>query len=173
MSKHDKPEDFSFDEAVAPPELTEKTSDSAKQLAEAEKKAQENWELALRTRAEMENLQKRAVRDVEHAHKYALEPFIKALIPVIDSLEQGLAMPTDSGEHAKSLHHGMELTLKMFLTTLGKFSVEVIDPLHKPFDPIHHEAMVMQPTGDHPAGTVLTVVQKGYLLHGRLIGPLA
>jgi molecular chaperone GrpE len=177
MSKKDHvEEELRFDEEVSTPELTEKAPDGSeldlgKKLAAAEAKAKESWELALRTRAEMENLQKRAVRDVENAHKYALEPFIKGLIPVVDSLEQGLSMPSEGNEHANALHHGMALTLKMFLNTLAKFSVEVVDPLHQPFDPVHHEAMVMQPSKDHPAGTVLTVVQKGYLLHGRLLRP--
>ncbi len=176
MSKKDHSEELKFDTEVTPPEFKEKAPDGseldlAKKLTEAEQKAKENWELALRTRAEMENLQKRTQRDIEHAHKYALEPFVKDLIPVIDSLEQGLATPADSIEHAKALHHGMELTLKMFLNTLVKFNVEVVDPLNEPFDPTHHEAMVMQPSNDHAAGTVLTVVQKGYLLHGRLIRP--
>lgn len=177
MSKHkDKSEELKFDAEVSAPELKEQTlggmeADMAKKLAEAEEKAKENWELLVRAQAEMANMQKRAQRDVEHAHKYALEPFIKALIPVVDSLEQGLAMPAESSEHAKALHQGMELTLKMFLSTLARFNVEIVDPLNEPFDPVHHEAMIMQPSEDHAPGTVLTVVQKGYLLHGRLIRP--
>lgn len=176
MSKEkDKADDLSFDVDMPTPELQEITpeadAEAAKKLADAEQKAKESWEQLVRMQAEMANMQKRAQRDVEQAHKYALEPFIKALIPVVDSLEQGLAMPADTGEHAKALHHGMELTLKMFLSTLARFQVEVLDPLNEPFDPTHHEAMVMQPSVDHAPETVLTVIQKGYVLHGRLLRP--
>jgi molecular chaperone GrpE len=169
--KKGKPDEEALIVDAPAPELKEQGTDPDNKLAQAEQKAKEYWDQLLRMRAEMDNLQKRSQRDVEHAHKYALEPFIKALIPVVDSLEQGLSMPTDSGEHAKALHHGMELTLKMFLSTLARFHVEIVDPLHEAFDPTHHEAMVMQPSEEHAPGTILTVVQKGYILHGRLLRP--
>ena len=155
------------------PELKEVLPDPqelAKQLTECQKKAQENWDKALRATAELENAQKRALRDVEHAHKFALEGFVKALLPVVDSLERGLeAAGTDASVQA--LRHGMELTLKMLLDTLHKYHVEAVNPVDQIFDPTHHEALTAQPSDTVPAHTVISVVQKGYILHGRLLRP--
>lgn len=158
-------------EHTPPKEMKPDIAVLEQKLAEAEKKAQENWDLALRTRAELDNAQKRAQRLVEDAHKYALEQFTKDLLPIIDSLEHGLQTAGTADELAAALKQGMELTLKMFTDLMRKFSIESIDPLHKPFDPGCHEAMVMQPTADFPPNTVITVIQKGYTLHGRLVRP--
>lgn len=172
MSKKD---DDSLDIKPEVEPLKEKTpegdKDLAAKLAECEKKAQENWDIALRTRAELENMQKRATRDVEQAHKYALEQFSKALLPVVDSLERGLEATETGDQSVDSIRQGMELTLKLTLDTLKKFSIEQLDPTGQPFDPSHHEAMTMQPSPDVAANTVMQVIQKGYLLHGRLLRP--
>lgn len=171
--KHDKHEDdLSLSpEFVAPQEMKPDVSVLEQKLAEAEKKSQENWELALRTRAELDNAMKRAQRNVEDAHKYALEQFARELLPIIDSLEHGLQTAGTADELAASLRQGMEMTLKMFTDLLRKFHIQVVDPLHQPFDPALHEAMVMQPSSDFEPNTVITVIQKGYTLHGRLVRP--
>jgi molecular chaperone GrpE len=156
------------------PELKEILPDAAelvKQLADCQKKAQENWDVALRSRAELDNVQKRAVRDIEHAHKFALESFAKSLLPVVDSLERGLEVSTSQDEAVQNLRHGMELTLKLLLESLAKFHVEQLNPVNALFDPAHHEALTAQPSDTVPANTVITVVQKGYILHGRLLRP--
>ncbi len=160
------------------PELKEIKADPAQEvarltdaLAQAEAKAQENWDLAVRARAELDNVQKRAKRDIEHAHKYALEQFAKELLPVIDSLEHGLAAATESEHEAESLQQGMELTLKMLLDMCKKFSIEQLSPENEAFNPSLHEAMTAQPAEDVEPNTVLTVIQKGYTLHGRLLRP--
>jgi molecular chaperone GrpE len=160
------------------PELKEIKPDAAQEverltetLAAAEKKVQENWDLAVRARAELDNVQKRAKRDVEQAHKYALEQFAKELLPVIDSLEQGLAAAEGSEQSAESLQQGMELTLKMLLGLCAKFSIEQINPEKEAFNPTLHEAMTMQETDEAETNTVLIVIQKGYTLHGRLLRP--
>lgn len=160
------------------PELKEIKPDPANEverltqaLEVAEAKAQENWDLAVRTRAEMDNLQKRTQRDVEHAHKYALEQFTKELLPVIDSLEHGLQAAKESEVDAESLQQGMELTLKMLLDMCKKFSIEQLNPENEKFNPTLHEAMTAQPSDDVEPDTVLTVIQKGYTLHGRLLRP--
>lgn len=155
------------------PELKEKlpeASELAKQLAECQMKAQENWDTALRARAALDNAEKRASRDLEHAHKFALEGFAKSLLPVVDSLERGLEA-AGSDDAIKALRHGIELTLKMLVDTLKKYHVEPIDPVDQVFDPTLHEALTAQPSDTVPAHTVMTVVQKGYTLHGRLLRP--
>ena len=138
-------------------------------LAAAEAKATENWERYLRAAAEVENVRKRATRDVENAHKFALERFGKELLAVKDSLEMGLAAADNAS--AESLREGSTATLKLLTTTMERFGIEVVDPEGEPFDPELHEAISVQPSGDVEPGSVLTVVQKGYSLNGRLLRP--
>ncbi len=138
-------------------------------LAAAEAKATENWERYLRAAAEAENIRKRAARDVENAHKFALERFGKELLAVKDSLEMGLATAEDAS--AESLREGSTATLKLLATTMERFGIEVVDPEGEPFDPEFHEAISVLPSGDVEPGSVLTVVQKGYSLNGRLLRP--
>ncbi|MCF6354899.1 MAG: nucleotide exchange factor GrpE [Candidatus Polarisedimenticolaceae bacterium] len=146
-------------------------SDLAAQLEEARRKADENWDLAVRAKAELENLRKRHDRDLSNAHKYALERFVNELLPVRDSLELGLkAAQEESADRAK-LCEGTELTLNLFSSVLEKFNVAVIDPEGEPFNPELHQAMAMQPAEDVEPNTVITVVQKGYSLNGRLVRP--
>jgi molecular chaperone GrpE len=140
-------------------------------LEDARSKADEHWNELLRSRAEQDNLRKRAQRDVEQAHKFALEGFVRELLPVKDSLELGLAAAKESDAEVAKVVEGVELTLKMLTAAMEKFSVEEIDPLHQAFDPQRHQAMTMQPSEEHDPSTVLAVYQKGYLLNGRLIRP--
>jgi len=139
------------------------------ELEQAQAKADENWDRYLRTAAELENVRKRAARDVENAHRFALERFGKQLLAVRDSLEMGLAA-ADSA-NVESLLEGSEATLKMLGTTMQQFGIEEVDPAGEPFDPEFHEAISMQPSDDVEPGSVVTVVQKGYSLNGRLLRP--
>lgn len=138
------------------------------QLKEAEKKAEENWQLLLRTKAEMENLRKRTEKDLEKAHKYGTEKFVSEMLPVKDSMELGLAAQDATVE---SLHEGMELTMNMFSSALEKLGVKEINPENEAFDPELHQAMTMQESDEVDANTVLAVMQKGYLLNDRLVRP--
>ena len=138
------------------------------ELEQAVEQAEAERERALRTRAEMENLRKRAARDVENAHKYALQGFVGELLPIMDSLQLGLAAAGDT-EAVQDLREGMALTLKMFNAALEKFGVRVIDPLDEKFNPEQHEAVSMREAEGRESGTVITVMQKGYELNGRLI----
>lgn len=138
------------------------------ELEQAVEQAEAERERALRTRAEMENLRKRAARDVENAHKYALQGFVGELLPIMDSLQLGLAAAGDT-EAVRDLREGMALTLKMFSAALEKFGVRVIDPLDEKFNPEQHEAVSMQEAEGRESGTVISVMQKGYELNGRLI----
>jgi molecular chaperone GrpE len=146
---------------------TESDQDAA--LTELKAKVDENWQKYLRAAAELENVRKRAARDVENAHKFALERFAAELLAVRDSLEMGLA----AGEEAdvESLRQGKEAILKQLVTIMDRFGVEELDPQGEPFDPSLHEAMTMQPSTDVEPGSVLSVFQKGYALNGRLLRP--
>jgi len=141
----------------------------AEQIADLEAKVAENWDKYLRTSAELENVRKRAARDVENAHKFALERFSTDLLTVRDSLEMALATGDDAT--VESLREGSESTLKLMVSVIQRFGVEELDPHGQPFDPEQHEAMTMQPSADAEPGSVLTVFQKGYALNGRLLRP--
>ncbi len=140
------------------------------ELEQALAKAEENRNLYLAARAEMENVRKRGEREVQNARKFALKDFIDALLPVKDSLEMGIAVANDSIDVNK-LREGSELTLKVFTTALEKFGVQELNPVGAKFNPELHEAMAMQPSEQAEPNTVLQVVQKGYMLNERLIRP--
>ncbi len=141
-----------------------------KALEEAEAKAAENMDVALRTKAEAENIRRRSENEVTNARKYAIEKFAEELLAVVDSIEQGLQAKAEH-EESKAMKEGMELTLKMTLSTLKKFGVEQHNPLEEVFDPQLHEAMTMVPSPDHEKNTIIDVFQKGYSLNGRVIRP--
>lgn len=126
----------------------------------------------LRAQAEVQNIRRRAERDVENAHKFALDKFSSDLLPVIDSLERALEA-ADSLDHegVKGMKDGVELTLKMFVDTLAKHGVEQISPMGEPFNPEYHQAMSMVPNPDMEPNSVMAVMQKGYILKGRLVRP--
>ncbi len=137
-------------------------------LIEAETKVAELQDQALRGKAEVENMRRRAARDVENAHKYALERMTGELLPVLDSLEKAVesaALTKDPG----ALGEGVELSLKMFLTALTKVGIEQLDPLGEPFDPQFHEAIAMVENPDGEPNSVMEVIQRGYSLNGRLV----
>jgi len=152
------------------PDATARPSDDLEAaLAEAEAKAQEHWNSYLRAVAETENVRKRAQRDIEAASRYAVERFAGDLLDVRDSLELGLQAGA-SAEPARLLE-GLEATLRLLNRAFEKAGVTVLDPAGQTFNPEFHEAMATQPTAEQPPGTVLAVVQKGYVLNGRLLRP--
>ncbi|MEJ2692479.1 MAG: nucleotide exchange factor GrpE [Candidatus Thiodiazotropha sp.] len=140
-------------------------------LEDARSKADDNWDQLMRTRAELDNLRKRHQRDLENAHKFALERFAQELLQVWDSLELGHLASQDEQTDVQKLREGTELTLKLLTDVMNKQGVEQIDPQDKPFNPEYHQAMSMQERDDVPANTVVSVMQKGYLLNGRLLRP--
>lgn len=142
-----------------------------KELAQTQQKAQENWDKAVRTQAEMENLKRRTQKDLEDAHKFALSNFAKELLPVLDSLVLGLQAATGDHEQVQKFREGSELTIKQFESVLAKFNIATIDPVGQPFNAEHHQAMAMQVVEGAEPNTVVTVFQKGYLLNGRLLRP--
>ena len=148
--------------------LVQAEDDLIEQLNQAKSKAEENWDLLLRTKAEMENLRRRTQKDLENAHKYGIEKFVSELIPVMDSMELGLAV---EGASTESLREGMTLTINMVSQMFEKFNIKMIDPMNEKFDPEQHQAMAAQPTDEVEPNTVIAVMQKGYVLNERLVRP--
>ena len=139
------------------------------QLAETAKKEQD---LLLRTRAEIDNIRRRTEQDVEKAHKFALEKFAKDILNTIDNLERALATPANiEDESVKALFDGVELTLKELLATVARFGVEPVGVVGEVFNPDLHQAISMQPMEGFETNQITTVLQKGYLLNGRVIRP--
>ncbi len=172
MSEKDvKPEHVEQDTAAVEDHQNNPSSDLATRLTEAEAKASENWDLALRTKAEMENMRRRTERDLENAHKFALEKFALELLPVKDSLELGLDAASQDNAGIDKLVEGTSLTLKMLENALEKFGVKVVDPTDQAFNPEFHQAVSMLDIPGKAANTVVNVMQKGYTLNERLIRP--
>jgi molecular chaperone GrpE len=137
-------------------------------LAAAQSKAQENWNSYMRAVAELENYRKRAEREVDQARKYAIERFAQELLPVGDALEAGIR---SGSANPTVLLEGAQATLKELNRAFDKAGIKILDPTGQSFDPNWHEAMVAQESRDVPPNTVLTVIQKGYSLNGRLLRP--
>ena len=158
------------------PEADERPGDQAteiealrKELGVTEENARVQRELYLRSAAEIDNVRKRAQRDIEHAHRYAIEGFAAELLAVRDSLELGVRNGAQAD--AATLLEGQEATLKLLDRAFEKFSIRQVDPVGQRFDPNQHEAVLMQEAGNAPANSVLQVVQSGYELNGRLLRP--
>lgn len=154
-------------QAAAEPEQVS-AAEQIEQLQAAVQQAQEN---ALRAQAEMQNVRKRSLREVEHARKFALERFMSDLLEVNDSLEKGLEAAEGDLVTAEQLKEGTELTLRILRQVFEKHGLELVDPTGEPFNPELHEAMSLLPSEDQPADSVLHVIQKGFVLNGRLLRP--
>ncbi len=158
-------EESAVDRATAMGDLEE----LQKALAGAELRASGLRDQYLRSLAELDNVRKRAQRDVENATRYGLEKFALELLPVKDSLE--LAVANAAQADARSLAEGQEATLKLLAKAFDKLDIEEIDPLGEPFDPARHEAVLMQASATAEPNSVLQVVQRGYEINGRLLRP--
>lgn len=141
----------------------ESAIDLTEKLAEREQEV-------LRLHAEMENLRKRAERDIENARKFALERFVDGLLPVVDSLEMGIQAAEQPNTPLEKIREGSQMTLNVFLQTLEKFGVQPVHPVGERFNPEHHQAISVQPH-EGPSDHVVSVMQKGYLLKDRLVRP--
>ncbi|HDR1021015.1 TPA: nucleotide exchange factor GrpE [Pasteurella multocida] len=140
--------------------------------AQLEEMAKREQDFALRSRAEMDNIRRRAEQDVEKAHKFALEKFSKEILNTIDNLERALSTNANvEDECVKALFDGVELTLKELLSTVGRFGVEAVGAVGEVFNPELHQAISMQPTEGFETNQITVVLQKGYLLNGRVIRP--
>jgi len=159
------------DENIEATEQEAPEDDLATQLETAQQSAKDNWDKVLRAQAEMENLKRRNAKDLENAHKFALDGFVKALLEVKDSLTMGLKTAKDDNASVDSITEGLEMTDKVFLSTMEKFGVELLDPTGEAFNPEFHEAVTMIPMPDKESNSVLEVVQHGFTLNGRLVRP--
>ncbi len=169
-------EDLLEDETVA---LDEATTEGLEfpshqaledQLTAAEQKVAEFKEKAILAHAELENVRKRAERDVQNAHKYGAEKLLSDMLPVIDSLTRAIEGPEPTDSASKGMYDGIVLTLELFEKTLTKYGVEVIAPeVGETFNPEQHEAMSAVPNSGQPENTVVQVLQKGYSLNGRVL----
>jgi len=140
-------------------------------LEDARARADQDRDQLLRVRAEMENMKRRQAKELENAHKFALDGFVKELLLVRDSLELGYAAATEPDADVAKLREGTELTLKQLGDVMSKFGVERVHPEGEAFNPEFHQAMSVQPRADVPPNTVTAVIQSGYLLNGRLMRP--
>ena len=141
-----------------------------RELVDAQEKVDENWELYLRTAAELENVRKRSQRELENARRYGIERFALELLAVGDSLEMGLEAASEEPS-VEILMAGKKATLKQLRQLLERFSISELDPLGEAFDPELHEAMTTQPSEEYQPGQVMAVIQKGYRIHDRLLRP--
>lgn len=135
-----------------------------------EKEVQDHKDQAVRARAELENVRRRLERDVANAHKYGTERLISELLPIIDSLVRALEGVATEDAQMEMVRQGLEITLDMFHKSLEKHGVTIISPAKgEAFDPTKHEAVTIQPNSEVQPNTVLQVLQKGYMLNGRVI----
>lgn len=141
-----------------------------KEIEEALEQVETHKDVAIRAKAESENIRRRAEREISNASKFALEKFAKEILVVVDSLEKALEHPVE-GDAQTAMHDGIELTYKLLIDTLNKFSIKQISPLGESFDPGLHEALVMQESEEHEPNSVMHVVQTGFSLNDRLIRP--
>ncbi|MBB1126351.1 nucleotide exchange factor GrpE [Thiospirillum jenense] len=155
----------------APPVLPADPAELILLLEDARTRADQTHEQLLYARADIENLKRRHTKELENAHKFALEGFARELLQVRDSLELGHAAALEPDANFDKLREGMELTLKLLSDVMNKFGVVRIDPDGEPFNPEYHQAISMQPRTDVPPGTIVTVIQSGYSLNGRLMRP--
>ncbi len=137
------------------------------ELEQAKAEAAANYEQFVRAQAELANQRRRTEKQVEDAHKYAVQKFVESLIPVVDSLEMGLQAQGD----IEQIREGMQLTLKQFESIMEKFNIESVGKLGDAFNPEHHQAVSMQPHPEYDNNTLSLVMQKGYLLNGRVVRP--
>ncbi len=159
-------------------QLQQKITQLQEELLVMENKAANNWDMLLRSKADEENIRKRSRLDIENAHKYGIEKFARSMLNVVDSLDRGIE--SSSVENAefvaneimvKSLKDGMELTLKLLLDSLEQFGIKMLNPVGEMFNPNQHEALSMQEQLDALPNSIIMVVQKGFVIHDRVLRP--
>ena len=152
-------------------EAIDGAEDIQQELDKAQATIKDYYDQMMRLRAEIENNRKRAERDVENAHKYALKTFLENLLPIIDSMEMGQQAATAGNASLESIREGMDMTMNMFVQVLEKQGLEQINPIGDAFDPERHQAISMLENTEADANTVVEVMQKGFALNDRLVRP--
>ena len=148
-------------------ELLDQTSEND----ELKKLADENWEKVLRLQAELDNLRKRTLKDVESASKGSIERVFQEILPIMDSFELGVKVDTSTKEGVETFIEGQTATFKLFQSVLDKFLIETINPENMKYDPELHEVISMQDSDNTESGYIIEVIQKGYRLKNRLLRP--
>ena len=149
----------------------EELLDQTSEINELKKLADENWEKVLRLQAELENLRKRTLKDVESASKGSIERVFQEILPIMDSFELGVKVDTSTKEGVETFIEGQTATFKLFQSVLDKFLIETINPENMKYDPELHEVISMQDSDDTESGYIIEVIQKGYRLKNRLLRP--
>ena len=168
-TRPDSPEQAAADvEKAADATSTAEIETLSRQLGDAEKTIAELKDAMLRERAEIENQRRRLQRELDQSRRFANEGLLRELLQVCDNLEHGLATDTDN---AAALREGMQLTLKSLNKVVSDHGLKIIDPVGQPFDPELHQAMSLVPTAEQAPDTVVSVMQKGYVLNDRLLRP--
>lgn len=163
-------EEATVEEVMAAADGAEGNAVLEEELAAARGTAEKNWDLYLRSQAELDNFRKRAQRDREDLQRFANEAILREFLPVIDNLER--AVEHASGEAGgEGLLQGVQLTLSQFQKLLEKFGVKPVDAVGELFDPARHEAIGQVESSDFPRNAVAQQLQKGYMLHDRLLRP--
>jgi molecular chaperone GrpE len=139
-------------------------------LAASERQRVETVTLLKQTRADFENYQKRAAKEREDERRYAAAPLARDLLPAFDNLQRAVDTARQVNEQGP-LVQGVAATQAQLLQILARHGIKPIDALHQPFDPHLHEAVLQQPSADHPPGTVLQVLQQGFTIHDRVLRP--
>ena len=169
-----EPEEHAHLEDVVPEAAeaeTEAEESPEQQLEKAQETIKDYWDQMMRLRAEIENNRKRAERDIESAHKYALKNFIEDLLPIIDSMEMGQTAAAADNATLESIREGSALTMNMFIQVLERNGLAQIDPLGEKFDPEKHQAISMIESEGAESNAIIEVMQKGFLLNDRLVRP--
>ena len=151
--------------------IDEESSDQISEIDELKKLADENWEKVLRLQAELDNLRKRTLKDVESASKGSIERVFQEILPIMDSFELGVKVDTSTKEGVETFIEGQTATFKLFQSVLDKFLIETINPENMKYDPELHEVISMQDSDDTESGYIIEVIQKGYRLKNRLLRP--
>ena len=149
----------------------EELLDQTSEIDELKKLADENWEKVLRLQAELDNLRKRTLKDVESASKGSIERVFQEILPIMDSFELGVKVDTSTKEGVETFIEGQTATFKLFQSVLDKFLIETINPENMKYDPELHEVISMQDSDNTESGYIIEVIQKGYRLKNRLLRP--
>jgi molecular chaperone GrpE len=142
-----------------------------KKLDDALAESQQHYDRLLRVSAEFDNFKKRSAREADDFRKFANESLLKDLLLVVDNLERAITSANDSGDANSCVVEGVSMTRDEILKIFSKYGVSPVEAVGKPFDPTFHQAIMQEETDAHPENTVVSEMQKGYLLHDRLLRP--
>ena len=159
------------DEELDPVNTDKELPDQTSEVDELKKLADENWEKVLRLQAELDNLRKRTLKDIESASKGSIERVFQEILPIMDSFELWIKVDTSTKEGVETFIEGQTATFKLFQSVLDKFLIETINPENMKYDPELHEVISMQDSDEIESGYIIEVIQKGYRLKNRLLRP--